>query len=89
VHIQWPEYSAAQFRAIAEALASAIAIAEHGHRVAQTGARIDPTGAMAETAAYYRHAARYCRWLASHLERSRERAIQRERNHGNGRSSAN
>jgi hypothetical protein len=81
-HLLWPDYSAAQFRAIAEALASAIRVAEHGERRCAQAAKIDPTGTMAAERQYYRHAARYCRWLASHLERRRAQALRDARKHG-------
>jgi hypothetical protein len=81
-HLVWPDYSQAQFRAIAEALASAIAVAEHGMRRCQEAARFDPLDMMREEAEYYRHAARYLRWVNSHLQRERSKRMENLRHGG-------
>lgn len=78
-HLVWPDYSPAQFRAIAEALASAIAVAQHAQKRCEEAAKFDPLGMMEEEAAYYRHAAKYIRWVNSHLQRERSKRAEGRR----------
>lgn len=79
----WPDYSHAQYAAIAETLSSAIVVAQHGERRCREASRTDTTGIMAANAEYFRHAAKFLRWLSNTLEQRRAKIMSEAKRSGN------